>query len=547
MDTINKSVLCDATPSWNGYNYQGKVGLYVCLENILLEARKGVGIDSFNAFLAEHHIEYEWIEDFAIKRNDSYLSLHQVKHKGENKFNDHIEAIATILYRKNGVLSDTDIFKYFTFQSRKKGDAAKAKACIKSELLAHNLIDDYGKINSNWNASIKDVDSNYSNGIEKCFVDFESLIKKAFSCSITYFHTAEKVEHPSVDIHDINGIPSHLVANLVNPKSLSCKDIFLSFDNQNKYDLALSDDELNHKLETQIGELLKLLHSEETFLEEDVKLYKTALCALVDQNLVKRHRHIRDKIDNDIPYLQRVKPSISFSDIVKELEGKIRKLDEQYWNLICRENFEQAYKDKLDGLYYLLSNNIIDNELYEQYQSNLETLRMDVIDQYLPNNCVDFLKKIYPHQTRSELQEHQFYNAISEPIKIKNVFLNFIQKVMKPSCELTLTCSKNTYLYQPTCIDFNESDELVKEIEINKAKKGLAENAGNQSVINRNVDFIVVNSTGEDDTFSAGIEKITEVISYDSKDFKMKESNKFTESKEIKFIDSRKALRKINE
>jgi hypothetical protein len=34
-----KSVLHDATPSWNGYNYQGKVGLYVCLVNILKQAQ----------------------------------------------------------------------------------------------------------------------------------------------------------------------------------------------------------------------------------------------------------------------------------------------------------------------------------------------------------------------------------------------------------------------------------------------------------------------------------------------------------------------------
>ena len=34
-----KSVLHDATPSWNGYNYQGKVGLYVCLVNIQKQAQ----------------------------------------------------------------------------------------------------------------------------------------------------------------------------------------------------------------------------------------------------------------------------------------------------------------------------------------------------------------------------------------------------------------------------------------------------------------------------------------------------------------------------
>lgn len=133
MTDMVKSVLCDATPSWNGYNYQGKVGLYVCLLNILKEAQAGVDLPAFNAFLEEHHIEYEWIEDFAIKKNDNYLSLHQVKNKGENKFNDHVEAIATILYRKNGVLSDTDIFKYFKFKSKKKEILQQSKRGLKQK------------------------------------------------------------------------------------------------------------------------------------------------------------------------------------------------------------------------------------------------------------------------------------------------------------------------------------------------------------------------------------------------------------------------------
>ena len=546
MDTIKKSVLCDATPSWNGYNYQGKVGLYVCLENILREARKGLNTPYFESFLCEHHIEYEWIEDFAIKKNDIYLSLHQVKHKGENNFKDHVEAIATILYRKNAVLSDTDIFKYFTFKSRKKGDAAAAQESIKSELLTHKLIDARGKLDTNWKVKILAVNSQYSSEINKCFSDFELLVQKAFSSSITYFHTADEVDSPSDDICNISGIPSQLIPGLVNPKSLSCKNVFLSFDVQSTYELALSDSELNHKLEGQIDELLDLLHAGETFLPADIKLYKTALCALIDQNLVKRHQHIRDKVDQDIPYLRRTKPSICFKDIVDELRNNYREHNYQYWNLVCRENFEMAYKEKLNELDYLLNNSMIEYDLYCQYQLNLELLRIDVIEQFLPNNCINFLKQIYPHRTKTGLLDHQFYNAISEPIKIKTVFLNFIQKVIKPSCNLTLSCSNNIYIYQPSCIDFNESDELQKDIAINKARKGLAENIGCKSLIHKNVDFIVVNSTGAEDVFSAGIKKITEVDSYEMTGFGLKDSDKFTERKDINFVDSRKALGDIN-
>tara|TARA_R110001583_G_scaffold112917_6_gene263179 strand:- start:68472 stop:69041 length:570 start_codon:yes stop_codon:yes gene_type:complete len=167
-----KSVLHDATPSWNGYNYQGKVGLYVCLVNVLNEARKGGDSSTFDTFLDEHHIEYEWIEDFAIKQNDTYLTLHQVKHKADNQFKDHIDAISTILYRKNSVLSDTDIFKYFQLRSKVKGASALLKAAIKSEITNHKLIDGNGLLDSNWRVNVQAVDIKYRDNITNCFSDF---------------------------------------------------------------------------------------------------------------------------------------------------------------------------------------------------------------------------------------------------------------------------------------------------------------------------------------------------------------------------------------
>ena len=378
----SKSILHDATPSWNGYNYQGKVGLYVCLVNILNEGRAGVDLSAFDTFLDEHHIEYEWIEDFAIKRGEDYLSLHQVKHKGENKFKDHVEAIATILHRKNGVLPDTDIFKYFTFRSKKKGDSAAEKEKLKAEITKCMLVNDKGLLDSNWKANIQSANIEYRSNLTKCITDFESLSQKIFSISTTYFHTADEVEPPLESITNIAGIPSHLIPNLVQPMSLSCQQVFLSFDNSKVYKLALSDDALNLELDTLIKELLALFHPGEAFSGEDIKLYKTALCALIDQNLVIRHKHIRDKQDNHLPYLQRTKPSISFNEIVQELKKTYRVQDAAYWNQVCRENFEKAYKEQLDELYDDIKYSTSDEDIeeYHHYIARLESVRINIID-----------------------------------------------------------------------------------------------------------------------------------------------------------------------
>lgn len=547
-NTSPKSVLHDATPSWNGYNYQGKVGLYVCLVDILKEARAGVDLPAFDAFLGEHHIEYEWIEDFAIKKNDSYLSLHQVKHKGENKFKDHVEAIATILYRKNGVLADSDIFKYFKFKSKKKGDTAAEQARLKEEIINCSLVDDKGLLGSNWKANVQSVDIKYRGNIIKCFNDFESLLQKAFRTSITYFHTADKVELPSENIPQVAGIPGFLVPSLAQPKSLSCQNIYLSFDNPSTYDLALSDDELNSQLKKQIKALLKIFHPGiGEFSPEEISLYKAALCALIDQNLVVRHQHVRDKRDNHLPYLQRTKPSICFKEIVREIKNTYVVQNDAYWNLVCRQNFEKAYKEQLDELYDDIKHSISDEDIeeYHQYIARLESVRINIIDNYFPNECVSFLRQIYPHAIPS-INLREFYEAISEPQKIKSVFLDFIQEVNKPSGKLTLVCKNDTLEFQPSCIDFNFSRERRKNTVIDIVRKGLADNYGNQSFIHANADYIVVNSTSDQDVIPAGIEKITEVESYEHSNYAVKDSDKITQQKEVSFIDSRKALGEIN-
>ena len=76
--------------------------------------------------------------------------------------------------------------------------------------------------------------------------------------------------------------------------------------------------------------------------------------------------------------------------------------------------------------------------------------------------------------------------------------------------------------------------------------QGLADNYGNQSFIHSNVDYIVVNSTDAQGVIPAGIEKITEVESYEHSNAVVKDSDKITQKKEVSFMDSRKALGEIN-
>jgi hypothetical protein len=83
-----KSSFHSAISSWSGYNYQGKVALYV-------------GLDLLNKIRVEeihqYCLELEWLEDFSIKQNGSYLSIHQVKSYKKKIFSEYKDAIWNLL------------------------------------------------------------------------------------------------------------------------------------------------------------------------------------------------------------------------------------------------------------------------------------------------------------------------------------------------------------------------------------------------------------------------------------------------------------------
>lgn len=63
-----------AVPSWEGYEYQGHIAIFVVLKKIKeLLSVSNIEIDM-------HTLEIEGVEDFSIKRENKYLTLHQVKY-----------------------------------------------------------------------------------------------------------------------------------------------------------------------------------------------------------------------------------------------------------------------------------------------------------------------------------------------------------------------------------------------------------------------------------------------------------------------------------
>lgn len=92
-NTINSTELItpyttDASPSWNGYNHQGKVGIYVALQ-MMKDIKK--------EDMPQYELELEWFEDFSIKKNGEYKSIHQVKTYADTATSKYKDAIWLLL------------------------------------------------------------------------------------------------------------------------------------------------------------------------------------------------------------------------------------------------------------------------------------------------------------------------------------------------------------------------------------------------------------------------------------------------------------------
>jgi len=82
----------DASPTWSGFSYQGKVGLYVVLKKMNTYNGRNIRNEFQN-----WNLEFEWLEDFSLKNGDIYISIHQVKAYVDKSFSKYKKAIVQLI------------------------------------------------------------------------------------------------------------------------------------------------------------------------------------------------------------------------------------------------------------------------------------------------------------------------------------------------------------------------------------------------------------------------------------------------------------------
>lgn len=468
-----KSALHDASPSWNGYVYQGKVGIYVVLSKILQQLQMHQTDEELQKFLKNYSIEYEWIEDFSIKNNGSYESLHQVKHKAGRGFHSHISAVVTILNRKRKILSATDFIKYKTFDIQDRDQLLqKIQECFQSMQDA-DYLNEQNQLKDGWKNVTTVLPDIERTVLIKLLNDFEQFSENTFDASKVYFHTAEPVSPPQKDLDLYEGIPHTHREKVRGYRSLSFLDIYLAFDDQMNFELALSDIDVEKKIEDLASQILRVMQEDEEYQNEDVKLYTAKLYRLIDTHIVARHKKIRNSeiVENG---LLEQRDSIAFRDFYDIFDLKLRSTNKDFWELFSKLNFEAAFNEHCNDVIERINDNYYRRQ-NEEYLERLQQFRADVLCEY-ENNFVSLLQKLFPNQLKAGASDAVFYNSLNDKTKIKNVFLKFIQQILNtPKSLLFTTNTANTY--HPSCIDISEGvDEYDWEKSIEQCRLNIENN-----------------------------------------------------------------------
>lgn len=551
-----KSETHDATPSWNGFNYQGKVGLYICLK-MMMDELQSRDIDDYDflSFLSTHSIQYEWIEDFSILKDDLYISHHQVKHKADKGFSTHIDALTTILNRNQKVFSSRSLIKYLDTTFLKDMTESQKKEALmelveqKTQILKKsNILDKDGKLLPDWEL-IEDIEKE---DFFQCIKEFSEFSSNAFDQADIFFHTSEIILEPTKKINEYP-FPDHLHDVLLEKddlKSLESLNIYLGNKCRHKnFQLVANDDQLEGLLKEVITQLLSKIHITTNFSKEDKNIYLTGLLKLLDNHLVKRHQMIRGS-SNIGKGFKEERLTIKFCEIFKLLQKSYREQNEEYWELYCRSGFEIAYAEQ----YQELLDYAVENPSYgltvTRNLENLENFRLYFLELHYPHNYIGLFKKLIPNCFKEARGDDlSFYQKIVDINSIKQVFLDFIMEISQLNQEDNLSVkSKDLKVYHPSAVSLSHPKSGRQEVLINQFKRAMKELPYKPTYFLSNADYFVTLTkypTDIDDEYFS-LMTITDIEDPNIIDKDLQKEN-ITSFKKLQFRHYETAIRELND
>ncbi|EJV95955.1 hypothetical protein IGI_01048 [Bacillus toyonensis] len=296
---IEQRYVIDASPSWNGYNHQGKIGILVVLKMI-----NDLQLDASSC--NEYELELEWLEDFSIKKSNKYLSIHQVKTYNKSGPAEYKDAIWLLLAKISDFKEIDKAYLHSTTKISKVDDREK----------------------------FKDILFKYEPPKEKEPNKEEKEKEKEKEKAPKKYWTPKKC-------HDY------------------VKDSGLYDESYVKFEIYEYEDECFHcnmdEVENKIKDQLKIFNKDKAKVtEKQLEHTYMYLLGLVDKNIRNRHIDIQTKETDQ-------KATINFNDVLKIIESNFEHPSKEYAIYFLRNRFNALTGEYLKDLAYEEEQGLIDN------------------------------------------------------------------------------------------------------------------------------------------------------------------------------------------
>lgn len=383
----------DASPSWSGFNYQGKVALYYALKQINM---KPVGVDFSN-----YSLMLERNEDFEILRDDNPVSFHQVKAYSSGSYSKYSNALLEItleLYKQPGVTGKLHVWKPISF----KTGTRNLIESIRDDLRI--IVDEYEVQNPKNGSTVIEKSASTEAGISKQ----SSVLRAAFKdCA------ADEL--------------CMILKSILDGRSdaLSRLDSY-QYDDGNKFcDL----NEINNKI---CSEIEKYLSARDEISTAE-KIGKTFNCFLgmMDLYIIQRHKTKQDE----------EKIQIKFNEIIQSLEIDHEDVGKEYLAYKFKESFAR-----------LIDEYIGDPEDYEEPEDdqkcNLKEARKILLN-LSPQQLWEHYRSFCPHVYLEH--DNNTDNALyTDPDGIRYVLIKILHEINFERASHNF--SSNKFLYRTTSL-----------------------------------------------------------------------------------------------
>lgn len=308
----------DATNSWSGYNYQGRIALFVVLKKIneLISIGKMDEIEKYS-------LELEWLEDFSIlyKSDDGvqYKTIHQVKAKDKHNIADYEDALVKLYYKianyKTIEYAYLHVCKSINYNKDEWNDNVKGLVlnCRQIKTLQDNIIS--YKSSSEKEKEVKKI---YTSGRKS---DINKLVKQ---------YNEKYFANKKITVNNVDNILDKILSDLqlqieMSQKNVKDEDIrkieLYSYPNNDVYCTL---DEINDLIKTEIVNYWRNTGTEGWKCTDQGFCEMIFLClqGLIDKHITQRH----------IQYSKITERRIGFELITEVLDSddSIKRSEEYY-------------------------------------------------------------------------------------------------------------------------------------------------------------------------------------------------------------------------